>query len=309
MTKSRGVKRTKDEMWRLILLAAETQHIELLPTAYTTSHMRLGGYCHIHDTILHPKAYHIVYGTAWCNKCACKKVGALHSLKAKERFIKEAASRGILVVGDWIDSETPTHCICPKGHDCYPRPSDVMHKNASGWCAKCGRETMGRKQSAVCEKNFRQAAKNNSIQIVGEYVDVFTPVHCMCSKGHDCYPTPRSIQQKHRWCRKCEGYKDFTLLYLVYKRVNFQWWAKVGIAAGERRIKDHEARGWSRLRIYTNILHDDLIKLEKLVLTNLPEHEFLSQEYMPQTGYTETFPYRLVDTAVHIIESNINYMP
>ncbi len=124
-------------------------------------------------------------------------------LPNKEIFHERAKKAGVTVVGTYVNNHTPVACICPQGHSCAPRPASVQQ--GGGWCAEC----VGRSPEAA-ERNFHLWAKADGVLVVGEYSGSNSPVACICAEGHDCFPSPASIQQGQGWCRICAGRDSIT---------------------------------------------------------------------------------------------------
>lgn len=66
-----------------------------------------------------------------CNTCVGQDPAV-----AESNFRRRLADLGAtLVEPNYLGANTPHHVICPKGHDCYPRPSHVQQ--GRGICAAC----------------------------------------------------------------------------------------------------------------------------------------------------------------------------
>ncbi len=57
--------------------------------------------------------------------------------------------------------------------------------------------------------------------MVGEYVNAYTPVNCICSKGHPCKPAPRNIQQGCGMCGQCPQSRGEQMLWQAIKELSF----------------------------------------------------------------------------------------
>jgi very-short-patch-repair endonuclease len=141
----------------------------------------------------YPVPGNIQQGVGMCRKCAgrCPE-------EAEKAFKASIVAKGGRVIGEYIRSSDGVHCICVKGHDCYPLPSGI--KQGEGMCRKC---------AGCCteeaEKAFRASIAAQGGRVIGEYVRSADGVHCVCASGHDCNPTPSHIQQGVGMCRKCAG--------------------------------------------------------------------------------------------------------
>jgi hypothetical protein len=123
---------------------------------------------------------------------------AARSLAAEAAFRARVEQLGGRVVGEWQTTLSPTECICAAGHTCNPRPNGVIW--GQGICRTC----VGL-DPAVADMAFRDRVAELGGVVVGEYINVMTPVACRCRLGHDCSPTPNSLQRGQGLCRACAG--------------------------------------------------------------------------------------------------------
>lgn len=76
---------------------------------------------------------------SWCPRCAGKGK-TIHDMRSL------AASRGGQCLSEqYVDSKTPLHWQCEKGHQWYARPANVFHGT---WCPMCSRSRGAKKASA-----------------------------------------------------------------------------------------------------------------------------------------------------------------
>ncbi len=124
---------------------------------------------------------------------------------ARENFYKNIELLGGEVVGKHVNSRTLVLCKCKNGHECNVNPRYIQQ--GGGMCARCaGKDTI-----AACE-NFYENIRLLEGEVLGEYIDNGTPVPCRCKNGHECNPTPNSIQQGHGMCSVCKNKTEKKLL-------------------------------------------------------------------------------------------------
>jgi very-short-patch-repair endonuclease len=115
---------------------------------------------------------------------------------AVDAFKALIAAQGGRVVGAYGGSRTPVLCICKHGHECSPRPTGVQQ--GRGMCFACS----GRSSIHAAE-SFEAAIILQGGRVVGAFDGSSTPVHCICSVGHSCFPSPTHIQSGTGMCKKC----------------------------------------------------------------------------------------------------------
>lgn len=141
-----------------------------------------------------PTPYSITTMGYWCRVCAgtCPKASG-------DKFRTTVTSRGGRVIGKYVDNRTPVDCICGKGHLWTPIPYNII--SGSRWCRVC---------AGMCPKaaedKFRIIVTNKGGQVTGKYVNVKTPVECICEKGHTWSPQPSDVTSGGTWCLVCSGH-------------------------------------------------------------------------------------------------------
>lgn len=171
----------------------------------------------------------VLAGGGICRACAksCPKV-------AEARFRERVAELGGVVLGAYVDSNTPVAAQCAKGHDCAPRPGGVA--KGGGICWTCsGKLPLAGKEA------FLDIVAKAGATVVGEYVGSLTPVDLVCAKGHSCSPTPTNVLRGTGICRTCAG-KAWDVFYVVTSPTAL----KFGVTSGDPRprLKDHRQRGY-----------------------------------------------------------------
>ena len=129
-----------------------------------------------------------------CIFCGTKK-RVSRSMNALYESIIQLGGR---IIGGYVNANTPVQCICSRGHICSPIPNNI-HKG-QGMCATCsGNNGMS------AAKEFIENIKRLGGTVIGQYINCYTPVKCLCRYGHECSPQPGSIQAGQGMCRTCAG--------------------------------------------------------------------------------------------------------
>lgn len=68
----------------------------------------------------------------------CMKCSGLDPADAEHAFRAGVAELGGVVLGEYRNTDTPVHCRCKAGHDCFPRPHGV--RSGEGICRLCVRD-------------------------------------------------------------------------------------------------------------------------------------------------------------------------
>ena len=100
----------------------------------------------------------------------------------------------------YVNNSTPVPLICANGHECAPRPSNVLAGN--GLCPVCaGRD------KASAERRFlsRVDELHARLQPGACYVRGSIPVPLICANGHECAPRPQDALRGGSLCKTCSG--------------------------------------------------------------------------------------------------------
>lgn len=191
---------------------------------------------------------------------------ALAAESARRRRAGEAAFRarvaelGGQVVGQYVNCDTPIDCICPAGHPCRPRPSNVRYGRIE--CRTCG----GNDQSAA-GRGFEARIVELGGQVIGQYVGANTPVDCICPAGHPCAPRPTNVRSGQGMCRDCTG-RAWDTFYVTINPTTDR--VKFGVASGgpATRLRRHRQHGYTTVvRVLANL--SDADALERRILSAL----------------------------------------
>lgn len=140
-----------------------------------------------------PAPCHIRKGVGLCKICSGRDPVA-----SKNKFYKKIKEFGGVVIGEYINDNTPVQCRCEFGHLCSPSPKDIKRSNRVNMCKTCVNQ-----DPAVSEKNFRDRIKQLGGEVLGEYVSTHIKIQCRCPKGHICNPNPTSLRRGCNMCTIC----------------------------------------------------------------------------------------------------------
>jgi very-short-patch-repair endonuclease len=154
-----------------------------------------------------PRPACIQQGHGMCKACAgkCPKI-------AKQNFYKNIERLGGKVIGKYKGRDIPVVCVCPKGHECKPRPTCIQQ--GQGMCRTCAG-----KCPKIAKQNFYKNIERLGGKVIGKYKEANIPVVCVCPKGHECKPRPACIQQGQGMCKACAGNCPKTAKQNFYKNI------------------------------------------------------------------------------------------
>jgi hypothetical protein len=117
---------------------------------------------------------------------------------------------GAVIDGKYINVQTPISMRCPVGHNCYPRPAQVLR--GGGICLLCAR--IGEPRRREYELKFHAYVQQNhpGASIDGKYVNNRTKISMTCPEKHPCNPRPANVVRGRGICIICvssKGEKKF----------------------------------------------------------------------------------------------------
>lgn len=185
---------------------------------------------------------------------------------------------GIVLEEAWKGKDEPHACLCPKGHQCAPRPGQVSR--GIGLCRTCaGNDPL------VAEAAFRARVKELGGEVLEPaWLGNDKPHRVRCRDGHESTPAPQSVQQGNGICRVCAG-KVWDVFYVVADDINDV--VKFGITSGDPRprLGVHARDGFdSVVRLVEDLPGDLAPRLERAVLAALQdarEAPVRGREYFP----------------------------
>lgn len=163
----------------------------------------------------------------------------------KDRAVAETKFRTLVEewggqdVGPYINVDTGVDCICPLGHPCALTPYNFRQGNSG--CKICSGL-----DSPTAARQFHDRLSAQGCRAVGPYVNVMTPVLCVCKGGHLCMPTPNNIQRGQGACAACAG-KVWDAFYVVINPAEGR--VKFGITSGDPggRLAVHQRAGYTEI--------------------------------------------------------------
>jgi hypothetical protein len=225
--------------------------------------------------------------------------------KNKELFMIYADKIGLTVL-EFTSMREYAKVLCQACGETYlTTPSEIVRKDFIQ-CNPCS--YVGRQDNRIERGKLRFLQVLDSIQAtLLEYDTSHTPALVKCRVGHIVLVTPANFIGEYAGvniCTKCPSvYSPYDRVYLVVK----EQWAKIGIAARHRRLKDHEYRGWKIYKVWENLPPNEPQRVEASMKLLFKEWDFpnIDKSQMPQGGHTETFPAQYVSDIAEIIEDII----
>jgi hypothetical protein len=113
----------------------------------------------------------------------------------KEIFIKKIEDLGGKVIGEYINIDTKVNCECKEGHQFYLNPYYINNNIINYFCKIC--------ENKNPKVIFFEKIKELEAKIVGEYINCYTKIECICKQGHTCFVIPSKINSGNGLCVKC----------------------------------------------------------------------------------------------------------
>jgi hypothetical protein len=121
------------------------------------------------------------------------------------------------VMGEYKGCDTPVACICKYRHICNPTPHSIQQ--GQGMCLICvKRDSETSKQNFINTIEVKFGGK-----VIGEYIKNNIPIECICKYGHNCNPTPHSIQQGQGMCNRCSQSGGEIFISHVLEKLNISY--------------------------------------------------------------------------------------
>lgn len=176
----------------------------------------------------------------------CRICAGVDSGTAAEAFRARLAELGAIpLFGSYQSNNQPHHVRCSRGHDCWPRPHDVMR--GRGICRTCAR-----RDPAVAEAEFRaRLAAIGATSAFETWLGAARPHHVICEAGHDSWTTPSNVRKGDGVCRTCAGNDTRAAEAAFRDRVRelggtplYTAWAGVRQPHRVRCTKGHDSYPW-----------------------------------------------------------------
>ena len=145
-----------------------------------------------HESSPHPGS--VQQGQGICRTCAGTDPRA-----AEAAFRARLAELGATMLEPaWLGAATPHRVRCAARHDCSPRPGSVQQ--GQGICRTCAGT-----DPRAAEAAFRARLADLGAALLEPYQGNDRPHQVRCAAGHECRPSPSSVQQGRGICRTCAG--------------------------------------------------------------------------------------------------------
>lgn len=125
------------------------------------------------------------------------------SVAAEAAYRSRLAELGAaLLEPQWLGGHRPHRIRCAAGHECAPRPSDVLRRQ--GACDRCGHRQIDGPIAQAAEAAFRvRLAEIGAVLLELEWLGAASPHRVRCAEGHECTPYPCFVQQGGGICKVC----------------------------------------------------------------------------------------------------------
>lgn len=166
-----------------------------------TLHRRL-----IHNVLRETQPANALMGCG-CEKCHRERI-ADSNRKSHKQYVNEVkvVNKNIIVVGDYINMKTPILHKCLEHNVEWLAYPDGILKGCG--CPKCGSETISiklRKEHKTYVDKLK--IKNPKISVIGEYINMRTPIFHRCNVHNFEWETSPSSVLLGGGCPKCGGEK------------------------------------------------------------------------------------------------------
>ena len=129
-------------------------------------------------------------------KGMCVKCGDRCPVQASQKFHDNIIKSKGKVIGKYDGCGVAVECICPNGHTCYPVPD--RFKQSGNMCSLCSGCSI-----VVAEQNFKDLVTSQGGILMGEYINQYERIKCICSLGHICHPIPKTARKSALFCYTC----------------------------------------------------------------------------------------------------------
>ena len=131
----------------------------------------------------------------------------------KEIVNSRISGRGLVMLGEYVNTTTKSQFQCSKGHIWETMPDNVLSGYA---CPKCGKKAAANRRR-LSANTIRERLAGRGIVLLGEYVTANTKTLFQCSEGHTWKATPGSVMNGNG-CPHCSNRVPLTK-EIVNKRI------------------------------------------------------------------------------------------
>lgn len=135
---------------------------------------------------------------------------------ARFNFIKKIESIGGKVIGTYRGKDKNVECLCRMNHICFPCPNYI--RTGKGICKICARQSPDESYKKFVEKITFMGG-----QVIGKYVNAYSPIECICEKGHICFPSSMNVNTGLGMCKQCIKSKGEFMLEKTLKSLNVEF--------------------------------------------------------------------------------------
>lgn len=138
----------------------------------------------------------------WCHLCKGHIAGHGGTFDEQDRIEMKAKIQEFInqhhpggkILGEYVNTRTPTLFQCEKGHTWTVPPHNIIHGN---WCAPC-------RHHQLSKEDIQHYIDTNHLggKIIGDYINNYTHTSFQCEHGHKWKATCHSITQGS-WCPDC----------------------------------------------------------------------------------------------------------
>lgn len=286
-------RRTKNEIMEDLLKWASNNDYFIV-SEFTGVLYSLTLVCPEGDVVFSKPANFLYSDQGACVTCGIKNNSLARIRQSEMRFLNWVKDNGFIVLGDFVNVDTPIEVRCQFGHPGFPHPDSILNAG-QGACEVCSRENMARNKIEKSRYDFFQWCWENDYSILGEYIDMSTRVLMECPEGHQTGLIPTEIMRGKFGCSEC--FNKLDRVYLVVK----DEWAKVGVASSRNRVIQHMRHGWRLYKQWIDLDNFSARSAEKHIKQFTSPLPNLDKLLMPQSGYTETFPIQYLECVENML--------
>lgn len=215
-SKISGKKRLKNNDAFIDEVKEKLPQISLLES-YTGAHKKILCRCNIHNDLFKSAATKLLAGQSGCKKCRSEAI-SINLRKSHSDFIDQmnVINNQIEVIGQYTTSNNRIEVRCKKCNFVW---TPVAGSLLAGYgCPHCA----GRYKTTE-EFKHDITTINESIDIIGQYIDSHTKIKCRCNMcGHEWYSLPGNL--KYSGCPECNMSHGERLIkkFLINHNIKFE---------------------------------------------------------------------------------------